>query len=145
MKWESVQRQRGSFSFGSGDYLVNWATNHSMLIRGHTTVWHSQLPQWVKGIDDRATLTNIMTTHITTVMKRWQGKIYAWVSKRFVHWSTVSFVNGYKDVVNEIFAENGSLRPSVFSKVLGESFVKIAFDAAKAADPRAMLYINDYK
>ncbi|KAF2664205.1 endo-1,4-beta-xylanase-like protein [Microthyrium microscopicum] len=132
MKWESVERQRGSYSFADGDFLVKWATDHNMTIRGHTTLWHSQLPQWVKNINDKTTLRNVIETHVTTVMKRWAGKIYAW------------------DVINEMFEENGQLRNSVFSNVFkengkpGDGFVKIAFDAARKADPNAKLYINDY-
>ena len=79
MKWSSINNQKGSYNWGQADYLVNWATERNISIRGHTLVWHSQLAGWVSNIKDKAALTSAMEEHITSVMGRWKGKIRGWV------------------------------------------------------------------
>ncbi|RMI34544.1 endo-1,4-beta-xylanase [Streptomyces triticirhizae] len=127
MKWDALEPQRGQFTFGNADRIVDHAQAQGMDVRGHTLVWHSQLPGWVGslGADD---LRAAMNNHITTVMGHWRGEIHSW------------------DVVNEAFQDgsSGARRSSPFQDRLGDGFIEEAFRTARAADPNAKLCYNDY-
>jgi endo-1,4-beta-xylanase len=128
MKWQTTEPSRNQFNFGPGDQIVNFAMQNGMKVKGHTLVWYNQLPAWVSAISDASDLRSAMTNHVTNVMKHYRGKVSAW------------------DVVNEAWdpSDPTMLRDSVFTRVLGKSYIDDAFTAARAADPDAKLYYNDY-
>lgn len=127
MKWETVQPERGVYDFAAGDELVDFARANGQQVRGHTLVWHNQLPKWLtEGDFSREELRSILREHITTVVRHYRGRIYEW------------------DVANEVFEDDGTLRKSLWLEKLGPGYIADALRWAHAADPRAKLFLNDY-
>ncbi len=131
MKWSSIQPTEGTFNFTNADKIVAFAQANGMKVRGHCLCWHNQVPAWVFK-DGEATATRELVlqrlnTHITAVMNHFKGKVYAW------------------DVVNEAIDDGGSIyRASQWYTICGEDYIFKAFEAARAADPDAKLFYNDY-
>ncbi|MFS8097520.1 endo-1,4-beta-xylanase [Lentzea alba] len=125
LKWDATEPSRGQFTFTGGDRIRAGAVAAGQRVRGHTLVWHSQTPQWVHDLPADQ-LRQAMLDHIAAVAGHYRGKVFAW------------------DVVNEAFEENGSRRQSFWQQKLGDGYIAEAFRAARAADPGAKLYYNDY-
>ncbi|HXU62491.1 MAG TPA: endo-1,4-beta-xylanase [Polyangia bacterium] len=128
MKWESVEPRPGAFAFAAGDRLVAFAKQNNLRMRGHTLVWHSQMPGWAKQLHGDE-LRAAMASHIAGVAGHWEGEIGAW------------------DVVNEALADgpSGALREDSPFTALGADFIDQAFKLAHDADPNAQLFYNDYE
>ncbi|MFG2586741.1 endo-1,4-beta-xylanase [Streptomyces sp. NPDC048438] len=127
MKWDAVESSRNSFNFSAADQIVSHAQSKGMKVRGHTLVWHSQLPGWVSGLG-ATDLRSAMNNHITQVMTHYKGKIHSW------------------DVVNEAYQDgsSGARRSSPFQDKLGNGFIEEAFRTARTVDADAKLCYNDY-
>jgi endo-1,4-beta-xylanase len=127
MKWDTVEPQQGVTDFSQGDALVRFARASHQLVRGHTLVWHSQLPAWLtSGTFTPAELRDILRRHIFEEAGHFRGRVYAW------------------DVVNEALNEDGTLRQTIWLNALGPGYIADAFRWAHQADPHAKLYYNDY-
>ncbi len=161
LKMAALQPRRGQFDFTAGDELVDYARRHGKAVHGHALVWGLSLPPWLvdHGASDRLglrlapialprlpnalgklvgetttlltgwrrdELLAIMRRHVTTVMRHYAGRVGEW------------------DVVNEPLASDGTLAPTAWERFIGPDHIELALRAARAADPKAKLFINEY-
>lgn len=150
-----VNPSEGVFNFEWADEFVEFAEISGAETRGHTLVWHSQVPDWWFKADPtdtrtpkecyeqgalatREQLIERIETYITTVVSRYKGQVDYW------------------DVCNEVLnadsIRNAQEDDSYWAEIIGDvdgngyadDYVEIAFNAARAADPDAVLIINDF-
>jgi endo-1,4-beta-xylanase len=121
------------YNFAGGDALVAFAQSHNMVVRGHTLLWHNNVPEWLKkGTYKPAEMATILQGHIHTVMTHYASKVYAW------------------DVVNEAFNDDGTMRSTLWydqpgiGAGEGTKYIEQALRWAREADPKAKLFYNDY-
>lgn len=133
MKMGPIHPKENEYYWKDADSIIAFAERNKMRVRGHTLCWHNQTPSWL-FVDtagnkvSKEVLLKRLKDHITTVVSRYKGKIYAW------------------DVVNEAVSDkpNEYLRPSDWLNIIGEEYIAKAFQFAHEADPNAQLFYNDY-
>jgi endo-1,4-beta-xylanase len=133
MKPGPIHPEENLYFWDDADKIVNYAQENGLLVRGHTLCWHNQNPSWMfkdaaGNPASKELLLARLKDHITQVVTRYKGKVYAW------------------DVLNEAIDDDSLkfFRETEWYKICGEEFVAKAFQWAHEADPDAKLYYNDY-
>jgi len=133
MKMGPIHPKENEYNWAYADSIAAFAQRNKLKLRGHTLCWHNQAPAWMfvdaagKTVS-KDVLLQRLKDHITSVVTRYKGTIYAW------------------DVVNEAISDKKDeyLRDSPWLKICGEEYIAKAFQWAHEADPNALLFYNDY-
>jgi len=130
MKMVHIWASLTVYNWADVDYLVDYATQNSLKVHGHTLLWYQSFPTWFQDASyDSLNFENNVKTYIQTVVSRYSGRIVSW------------------DVTNEIFADDGSLRnDGIVYKTFKDpiAFYGRCFQYARNADPNVKLFYNDY-
>jgi len=143
LKWFMTEPRQNAFDFGPGDSLVDFAVAHNMKVRGHNLLWGMGNPEWLGNGAARTytkftgrQLEDILSNHIRTVMGHYRDK-YPGVVK---WWDVTNEIMGW----NNKFNSNDILWTKIGSNPDRADFLRVAFRAARAADPSAILCMNDW-
>lgn len=134
-KRAQLQPAPDRYAFGPLDSIVAFAQRNDMAMRGHTLCWYATNPPWLDAQmkSDLAigAKQKLLTDYVATVAGRYRGRIAEW------------------DVVNEPIEISNNwpfgmrTRNNIWA-VLTERYIDMAFHAARAADPSAALFLNEY-
>ncbi len=133
MKPVSVHPAEGVWNWTNADKIADFCRQNGIKLRGHCLCWHNQFSDWMftdkNGKEvSKQVFYKRLREHIHTIVKRYKDIIYAW------------------DVVNEAISDNGEnpYRESRLYKLCGDEFIAKAFQYAREADPKVLLFYNDY-
>ncbi len=127
LKMEYVLQADGSYRFDAPDRIASFAADHGMRLFGHTLVWYAQRPAFFEALEGGA-FRQAFGAYVQAVVGRYRGRAVGW------------------DVVNEAVTDDGQgWRDSLWSQRLGPlDHMRMAYELAHAADPGAVLFLNDY-
>jgi len=132
LKWGPYNPKPGVFNEEAAETYFAFGQAHGMYTVGHTLFWHQQTPPWVfqnenGGDASRAQLLQRMRERVNHLAKLYGTRTAAW------------------DVVNEAFLDDGTLRVSPFTRILGDDFLPEAFRIAQEELPSSVTFLyNDY-
>jgi len=116
------------YHFAGADATLNFAKLYGSAMHGHNLIWAAGRynPKWIQDL--RASdVAGFIDQYIATVVGRFRGRIVSW------------------DVVNEPIGlgPDNVYQTGPFYDALGPDYIARSFRAARAADPAAILVLNE--
>lgn len=106
--------------------LSQAARASDLTVHGHTLVWYAQAPAFLAALDARPAFARAFDA--------WTAEITGRLAPGLTG----------LDLVNEPVDDEGELRPCLWLRNLGPTYVERAFRAAAEAAPSLPLFLNDY-
>ncbi|WP_218957627.1 endo-1,4-beta-xylanase [Actinomyces faecalis] len=128
--WGSFEQEEGRPDTERLRRTAQWVRERGAQLKGHPLAWHTVAPRWLLGRDSAET-ERLLRGRITREVSDFRGLIDMW------------------DAINEavimpVFtAEDNAITP--LAQRLGRvETVRLAFETARAANPGAVLVLNDF-
>ena len=131
-KWATVHPEPDRYDFTGADRIAAFAQRNGMTMRGHTLIWHAEMPEWLKALSPtRDEAIALLRDHVFTVVGHFREKFPGLVTQ----W----------DVVNEGIDNDATRRQNLWQRWIGDDYMDMAFRwAREAAGPKVELFYNDY-
>jgi len=130
--WWNYKRRQGRPDDERTDQIVRWCKDHKITTKGHPLAWNYVDPRWLQDDPDKA--MQLQIKRIGRCVERFSNDIEIW------------------DVVNEAthydrdqIKKQAPILTEAIRKMGVGAYVREAFKAARQANPKATLLINDYR
>lgn len=129
--WANYEHARGQPNYEYTDTVAAWAREQGLTCKGHPLVWDHPAgsPRWLP--DDPKEIERLSLARVREIVSRYRGRIDIW------------------DVVNEathLADKRNQTKMANWAAALGAvPYVEEHLEAARAANPRATLLVNDYR
>ncbi|MCE5326766.1 MAG: endo-1,4-beta-xylanase [Planctomycetaceae bacterium] len=127
--WGGYEQQPGQTQAAQRRVVADWCKENRIVAKGHPLVWHNVVPTWLAG-KPTDKVQDLLMGRITREVKEFTGSVDAW------------------DVVNEPVVMPAAGGDNAIAKLCNErgrdKLIAASFAAARKANPKALLVLNDY-
>jgi len=128
MKPALLYDRDGNPDSSGADEIYTFARENNLEVRGHTLIWHNQMPPFFSADKDREKSLALISAHMKRVAETYDANLYAW------------------DVVNEAIEDKSDvyLRQTQWLEIFGTNYISEMFKLAGQFFKNKALYYNDY-